>query len=112
SGSSCKLVHVARNPKDTYEELCREPKEQVRRLASFLRKPFGLDEDNGDAEVEKVLWRSSLNRLKELEIPKSSFFRKGTVGGWKNYLTPQMAHRIDLLTEQKLQGTGLSLDDF
>ncbi|CAI0437630.1 unnamed protein product [Linum tenue] len=166
SGSSCKLVHVARNPKDTvvsmwhfynkifesetgpdvtmeravegfcggvipygpfykHEELCREPKEQVRRLASFLRKPFGLDEDNGDAEVEKVLWRSSLNRLKELEvnksdeglelapiIPKSSFFRKGTVGGWKNYLTPQMAHRIDLLTEQKLQGTGLSLDDF
>ncbi|CAL1384787.1 unnamed protein product [Linum trigynum] len=185
AGSSCKLVHVARNPKDTvvsmwhfynkifgsettpdvtmesavegfcggvipygpfyehvveyweesrrrpekvlflkYEELCRAPNEHVRRLASFLGKPFGSDED-GDAEVEKVLWRSSLNRLKELEvnksdeglelapiIPKSSFFRKGTVGGWKNYLTPQMAHRIDLLTEQKLQDTILSLDDF
>ncbi|CAI0378336.1 unnamed protein product [Linum tenue] len=33
------------------------------------------------------------------------------VGDWKNYLTSQMAERIDQLTCLKLQGTGLSLDD-
>ncbi|CAI0378305.1 unnamed protein product [Linum tenue] len=106
--SGCRIVYLARNPKDTYEELCREPKEQVRKLASFLEKPFSLD---GDEEVEKVLWRSSLDRLKELEVPNAHFFRKGTVGDWKNYLTPRMAERIDQLTQFKLQGTGLSLDD-
>ncbi|CAI0437819.1 unnamed protein product [Linum tenue] len=108
----------------TYEDLCRDPKKEVRKLASFLGKPFS-PAGNGceDEEVEKVLWLSSLGRLKELEvnknvvseltqIPNSSFFRKGTVGDWKNYLTPQMAERIDQLTQLKLQGIELSLDDF
>ncbi|CAI0558067.1 unnamed protein product [Linum tenue] len=103
-----------------YEDLWRESKEQVKKLASFLGKSFSqLD---GDGEVEKVLWRSSLDRLKELEVnksgvgelnhvPNATFFRRGTVGDWKNHLTSQMAQRIDHLTESKLQGTGLSLDD-
>ncbi|CAI0378338.1 unnamed protein product [Linum tenue] len=101
-----------------YEELCREPKEQVRKLASFM----GASGDDDEVVVEKVLWRSSLGRLKELEVnkngtwetaraPNAHFFRKGMVGDWKNYLTSQMAERIDQLTCLKLQGTGLSLDD-
>ncbi|CAI0558078.1 unnamed protein product [Linum tenue] len=104
-----------------YEELCRELKEQVRKLASFLVKPFS-QLDNGDSELEKVLWRSSLDRLKELEVNKigvgelnhvlnSAFFRRGTVRDWENYLTPQIAQCIDQLTQSKLQGTRLSLDD-
>ncbi|CAI0437810.1 unnamed protein product [Linum tenue] len=105
SPPGCKLVHVARNPKDTYEDLCRNPEEQVRKLASFLGR------ETSSMDVEKVLWRSSLNRLKELEIPNSILFRTGTVGDWKNYLTPDMAQRIDSLTRVKLQGTGLSFDD-
>ncbi|CAI0558083.1 unnamed protein product [Linum tenue] len=102
-----------------YKELYREPKEQARKLASFLGKPFSLD---GDEEVEKVLWRSSLDRLKELEVNtsgvgelnhvlNSTFFRRGTVRDWENYLTPEMAQRIDHLTQSKLQGTGLTVDD-
>ncbi|CAI0437812.1 unnamed protein product [Linum tenue] len=99
-----------------YEDLCRNPEEQVRKLASFLGRKMSID-------VEKVLWRSSLNRLKELEVNKddvakegkhvgnSTFFRTGTVGDWKNYLTSDMAQRIDSLTRVKLQGTGLSFDD-
>ncbi|CAI0558077.1 unnamed protein product [Linum tenue] len=104
-----------------YEDLWREPKEQVRKLASFLGKPFAQLED-GDGELGKVLWRSSLERLKELEVNKygigelnhvlnSTFFRQGTVRDWENYLIPQMAQRIDQLTQSKLQGTELSLDD-
>ncbi|CAI0378284.1 unnamed protein product [Linum tenue] len=110
-----------------YEELCRDPKDQVRKLASFLGKSFcptkNGDNDDDDDVVEKVLQRSSLGRLKELEvnkngvleivpIPNAHFFRKGTVGDWKSCLTPQMAKRIDHLTQFKLRGTGLSLDDF
>ncbi|CAL1384850.1 unnamed protein product [Linum trigynum] len=99
-----------------YEDMCRNPREQVRNLASFLGREANID-------VEKVLWRSSLNRLKELKVNKdddikegqhvhpSAFFRTGTVGDWKNYLTPDMVQRIDQLTQVKLQGTGLSFDD-
>ncbi|CAL1384845.1 unnamed protein product [Linum trigynum] len=99
-----------------YEDLCRKPEEQVRKLASFLGRRTSVD-------VEKVLWRSSLNRLKELEvnkndvcavaphIPNSIFFRTGTVGDWKNCLTPDMVQRIDSLARVKLQGTGLCFDD-
>ncbi|CAI0437805.1 unnamed protein product [Linum tenue] len=99
-----------------YEDLCRNPEEQVRKLASFLGRETSVD-------VEKVLWRSSLNRLKELEvnkngvrtdaphIPNSIYFRTGTVGDWKNYLTSDMAQPIDQITRVKLQGTGLSFDD-
>ncbi|CAI0437808.1 unnamed protein product [Linum tenue] len=175
SPPGCKLVHVARNPKDTlvsmwhfynkneklytngpfpleraveifcggvvpwgpfydnvlgyweesrkrpeevlffrYEDLCRNPEEQVRKLASFLGR------ETSSMDVEKVLWRSSLNRLKELEVNKelkvnkddavkegqrvgnSAFFRTGIVGDWKNYLTSDMAQRIDQLTRFKL----------
>jgi hypothetical protein len=39
----------------------------------------------------------------------SSFFRKGIVGDWKNHLTPEMATRLDQITEQKLKDTGLKL---
>ncbi|CAI0460350.1 unnamed protein product [Linum tenue] len=97
-----------------YEDLCRNPEEQVRKLASFLGRKTSVD-------VEKVLWRSNLNRLKELEvnrngvctpcIPNTIFFRTGTVGDWKNYLTSDIAQRLDDLTRDKLQGTALSFDD-
>ncbi|CAL1384859.1 unnamed protein product [Linum trigynum] len=100
-----------------YEDLCRDLEEQVRKLATFLGQKIM------DPDVEEVLWRSSLNRLKELEvnkngvrkelpyIPNFTYFRTGTVGDWKNYLTSDMAQRIDQLTRVKLEGTGLSFDD-
>ncbi|CAI0544335.1 unnamed protein product [Linum tenue] len=105
-----------------YEDLVRDPKKQVRELASFLGKPFCPGGD-GDEVVDKVLWRSSLERLKELDInkngiekqkqrPNTIFFRKGAVGDWKNYMMAEMAQRIDRLTQTKLHGTGLSLDDY
>ncbi|KAM7469343.1 hypothetical protein LguiA_007526 [Lonicera macranthoides] len=49
-----------------YEEMKRDPKGQVKRLASFLGRPFEKDED-----VEKIVWRCSLERLKNLEVNKS-----------------------------------------
>ncbi|XP_031253761.1 cytosolic sulfotransferase 12-like [Pistacia vera] len=99
-----------------YEELKSDPKGQVKRLASFLGRPF-VNED----EVEKVLWRSSLERLKNLEvnkngvffhlkIPNSSFFRLGVVGDWKNYFTDEMKRDLDELTRIKLEGSGLHFD--
>ncbi|XP_059315574.1 cytosolic sulfotransferase 5-like [Lycium ferocissimum] len=97
-----------------YEDLKIDPKKEVDKIALFLGKPFGNEED-----LEKVLWRCSLERLKNLEVnksgslftvvPNSSFFRKGIVGDWKNYMTPEMEEKLEKITSLKLQGSGLEL---
>ncbi|CAN0896880.1 Cytosolic sulfotransferase 17 [Linum grandiflorum] len=109
-----------------YEDLHRDPKLHVRKLASFLGKPFGGDDN--EEEVEKVIWRSSFDRLSNLDVNKkdnvelhrpllnpclknSHFFRRGEVGDWRNHLTAEMAERIDNVTRMKLGGTDLYLDD-
>lgn len=100
-----------------YEELQRNPKEEVKRLASFLGKPF-----KEEKEAEELIWRCSLDRLKNLEVNKngvdpwvgmlnSAFFRTGVVGDWKNILTPEMGKRIDQITSMKLEGSGLAFVD-
>ena len=99
-----------------YEEMKSDPKGQVKKLASFLGRPFEKDED-----VEKIVRRCSLERLKNLEvnkggveewvgIPKSSYFRRGVVGDWKNSLSFEMKKRLDEITNMKLKGSGLELD--
>ncbi|KAI7982594.1 Cytosolic sulfotransferase 5 [Camellia lanceoleosa] len=98
-----------------YEEIKRDPKGLVKRLASFLRRPFVNEE-----EVEKVLWRCSLDRLKNLEVnkngstavglPTNSFFRLGVVGDWKNNFSHEMEERLDQISSMKLEKTGLDLN--
>ncbi|PIA50536.1 hypothetical protein AQUCO_01200005v1 [Aquilegia coerulea] len=97
-----------------YEELKRNPKEQVLKLASFLGKSFANDE-----ELDNVLWRSSFERLKNLDVNKSgninlgftnsSFFRLGTTGDWKNYFTQEMQERLDQIIRLKYEGSGLDV---
>ncbi|CAL5412513.1 unnamed protein product [Camellia sinensis] len=75
-----------------YEELKRDPRGEVKKLASFLGRPLA-----DDGEAEKIVRRCSMERLKNLEVnrdgvdpwssfPKSSYFRLGIVGDWKNKL--------------------------
>ncbi|KAF3662490.1 putative protein UXT -like protein [Capsicum annuum] len=97
-----------------YEDLKMDPRKEVAKIALFLGKPFSNEED-----LEKVLKKCSLERLKNLEVNKSgslfshlhnsSYFRKGVVGDWKNHLTPEMEKQIDKVTSLKLQGSGLEL---
>lgn len=99
-----------------YEDLKKDPKGQVKKLASFLGRP--IDDDD---EIDRVIWRCSLERLKNLEVnksgidpwvqmPNSSFFRLGVVGDYKNILTPEMEQRLDQISKMKLAGSGLELD--
>lgn len=61
-----------------------------------------------------------MERLKNLEVNKSgidpwdglaykTYFRLGNVGDWKNCLIPEMKDRLDDITRQKFQGSGLDL---
>ncbi|GMP22164.1 hypothetical protein CsSME_00000299 [Camellia sinensis var. sinensis] len=98
-----------------YEEIKRDPKGLVKRLASFLGRPFVNEE-----EVEKVLWRCSLDRLKNLEVnkngstavglPTNSFYRLGVVGDWRNNFSHEVEERLDQISSMKLEKTGLGLN--
>ncbi|GMP71828.1 hypothetical protein CsSME_00030090 [Camellia sinensis var. sinensis] len=98
-----------------YEDLKREPKGEVLKLASFLGRPLA-----DDGEAEKIVQRCSIERLKNLEVnrdgvdpwsgfPKSSYFRLGLVGDWKNKLSMEMKDRLDEITRVKFEGSDLSI---
>uniref|UniRef100_M4F0C6 Sulfotransferase n=1 Tax=Brassica campestris TaxID=3711 RepID=M4F0C6_BRACM len=50
-------------------------------------------------EINKTGKRNNLNH--------KDYFRKGEVGDSKNYLTPEMEKKIDMIIQEKLQGSGL-----
>lgn len=95
-----------------YEEMKNDPKGQVSKIAEFMGKPF-----KSETEVDDVLWRCSLDRLKNLEVnkngsvvshvPNGSYFRKGVVGDYKNYLTTEMEEKIDRMSREKFEPHGL-----
>ncbi|KAK6121659.1 hypothetical protein DH2020_044600 [Rehmannia glutinosa] len=97
-----------------YEELKSDPKRHISKIAEYLGRPFACEE-----EVDDVLWRCSLERLKNLEVNKSGssflstpnkyLFRKGEVGDWKNYLTHEMQEQINQRSRIKLEPFGLFL---
>ncbi|CAF2118675.1 BnaA03g01880D [Brassica napus] len=100
-----------------YEEMKEEPCVQLKRLAEFLGVPFTEEEEESGC-VEKILELCSLRSLSDLAINKIGktssgpdyklCFRKGEVGDSKNYLTPEMEMRIDMIIEENLKGSGLS----
>ncbi|CAK7335301.1 unnamed protein product [Dovyalis caffra] len=100
----------------TYEELKDEPKPHVKRLAEFLGNPFNgdgeeevLDEIVGNCSFEK-LSNYEVNKSSEhtqwMNLPFSSFFRKGDVGDHINYLNNEMLESIDAITREKFHGSG------
>ncbi|XP_071904070.1 cytosolic sulfotransferase 12-like isoform X2 [Coffea arabica] len=97
-----------------YEDMKMNPRGEVTKLASFLGRPFINDD-----EADRIISRCSLERLKNMQVnkegctfngmPRSSFFRRGVVGDWKNLFTPEMKERLDEITRKKFQGSGLDI---
>jgi hypothetical protein len=64
----------------------------------------------------------SLESLKSMQVNKNgtthngvkneAFFRKDHVGDWKNYMTMDMAARLDKIVEEATRGSGLTFGDF
>ncbi|RZC72715.1 hypothetical protein C5167_048200 [Papaver somniferum] len=100
-----------------YEEMKKEPKTHLIKLAKFLGSPFSIEEEN-DGVPEEILKLCSFGNLSNLEVNKtgkmpiagyefSVYFRRGEVGDHVNHLTPEMIERIDKITEQKFLDSGL-----
>ncbi|XWS29732.1 hypothetical protein CRYUN_Cryun24cG0055700 [Craigia yunnanensis] len=105
-----------------YEDLLKDSVFYVKKLAEFKGYPFSLEEEEAGV-VERIVNFFSFENLSNLEVNNTGvqqlgahqasnkdFFRKGKVGDWSNYLTPQMANRLDKIVEQKLKGSGLTFN--
>ena len=110
-----------------YEDLKKKTEYRIKKMAQFMGYPFSFEEEVKGV-VQKIIDLCSFENLSNLEVNKSgkarldvgvgvntfefennTYFRKGKVGDWKNYLTPEMATRLDQIIEQKLNGSGLTL---
>ncbi|KAL0447531.1 UNVERIFIED_CONTAM: Cytosolic sulfotransferase 15 [Sesamum latifolium] len=99
-----------------YEDLKEDISSHVKKIAEFMGFPFSAEEEN-QGMIEQISRLCSFENLKNLEanmsgnalglITNSSLFRKGEVGDWVNYLTPEMAELVKNLMESKFQGSGL-----
>ncbi|KAL1820346.1 hypothetical protein ACET3Z_015215 [Daucus carota] len=101
-----------------YEELKSEPHAQLRRLARFLGRPFSPEEELMEM-VDQITSLCSFGSMSKLQVnstghflpgvSNSSYFRKGQVGEGNKWLTPEMAAKLDQITQEKFRGSGLKL---
>ncbi|KAL0396621.1 UNVERIFIED_CONTAM: Cytosolic sulfotransferase 5 [Sesamum calycinum] len=101
----------------TYEELKEKSKNHIRKLGEFLGRPFDQSE-KGEEKIDEIVKMCSFETLSSKEVnksdekssvfplPYSSFFRKGEIGDYKNYLEEKMIAKIDGVTEEKFHGCG------
>ncbi|KAJ3698444.1 hypothetical protein LUZ61_002149 [Rhynchospora tenuis] len=98
-----------------YEEMLKDPIDGVMRLANFIGCPFSQEEmKNG--MVDEIVKLCSFNKLKDLDVNKngvgnltnSYFFRKAIAGDWQNYMTPEMANKLDEITKEKFRPSGFT----
>ena len=81
-------------------------------IANFLNKPLSEELINLIAEqcsfsgMKKNASSYSI-QTKQYEV---SLLRKGVVGDWKNYFTPELNERFDKEVLAKLKGSGLEFD--
>ncbi|KAL7158204.1 hypothetical protein ABFS83_02G126500 [Erythranthe nasuta] len=96
-----------------YEDMKEDIVFNVKKIADFLGCPFSSEEEERGM-VEEIAKMCSFQSLKNVDkngysikglFKNSTFFRKGEVGDWSNYLTPAMAERMKKLVEIKFQGS-------
>ncbi|CAL8071678.1 unnamed protein product [Orchesella dallaii] len=87
----------------TYEELSKDPRDVIKKIAAFLEKP--LDEE----DVQKVVMHTSFESMKKNSAVnyehwddlgfrnknESKFMRKGKIGDWRNFIAPDKNKALD-----------------
>ena len=101
-----------------YEEVKDKPTENLKKLAEFIGCPFSIEEE-ANGVLDEILRLCSFDNLRNLEVNQNgklpngietgAFFRRGEVGDWVNFLTPEMIEKLDSITEEKLGSHGLKL---
>ena len=58
----------------------------------------------------KGMKKNEISYKSESEEKTSAYLRKGVVGGWKSYFTPELNERFEKEVLEKIKGTGLEFD--
>ncbi|MFQ5664820.1 MAG: sulfotransferase domain-containing protein [Candidatus Binatia bacterium] len=98
-----------------YEDLRARPADTMRRLTSFMGESFG------DEAIEDAVAFAAFDNLKQLERthyfsnwglrlhnpndPDSFKVRRGKVGGYRDYFTPEQTAEMDALVRSRLSST-------
>ena len=84
-------------------------------IANFLNKP--LSDDLISRITEQCTFSGMKKNASNFSIPTkggttsaTSLLRKGVVGDWKNYFTPELNERFEKEVLAKLKGSGLEFD--
>ena len=81
-------------------------------IANFVNKPLSDDLISRIAEqctISGMKKNAASYELKNKE-GETSMLRKGVVGDWKNYFTPELNERFEKEVLAKLKGSGLEFD--
>ncbi|KAJ0877303.1 putative quercetin-3-sulfate 4'-sulfotransferase [Helianthus annuus] len=94
-----------------YEDLKKDPKNVVKKLAEFIGNPF-TEEEESDGSVEKIIELCGFETLHKVNKVSSDqvYFRKGVVGDSGSYLTTEMIETMDKITKEKFDGLSISFE--
>ena len=97
----------------SFEDMKKDLTAAVSQVASFIGA------DLSSEVIAKIAALTDFNTMKDddttnhsdakpiLRPDSTDFMRKGEVGDWKNYLSPEQSAEMDAICAQKLVGTGL-----
>ena len=101
-----------------YEDLKKDIVFEMKKLAEFLGFPFSEEEEKRGL-VEKIAEFCGIENMKRLKgntegkrpsgALNRSYFRKGEVGDWMNFLTPSMVERMSKLVQERFEQSGLKI---
>ncbi|XP_045132110.1 sulfotransferase family cytosolic 1B member 1-like isoform X2 [Portunus trituberculatus] len=98
-----------------YEDLKADTMLELKKLNDFLGTR--LSEEKLEAVAQHTSFSSmskaGVNQIKkvygERKSKKTSFFRKGITGDWKNHFSPELQEEVDRWIEKNVSGTDISL---
>ena len=99
-----------------YEDMKKDLPAAVSQVASFIGADVSSDVIAKIADVTSFDEMKSDNTANyswtdpHTRSGSTDFLRRGIVGDWKNYLSPEQSAEIDAICAQRLDGTGLELD--
>ena len=98
-----------------YEDLKKDLKSQTKIIAEFL--DLNLSDEEAEAVAGKCTFKTMKTNpdgltkaLDKFFKKNTSYFRKGSVGDWKNYFSNEQLEQFQKFYESRTNGTGLEFD--
>ncbi|XP_022245995.1 sulfotransferase family cytosolic 1B member 1-like isoform X2 [Limulus polyphemus] len=101
----------------SYEELKMDLERMIERIANFLDRPLHPEAIKNIAHHCSFDQMKNNNMVNREQLPVTDFFnmshtkfmRKGIIGDWKNYFTPEQNETFEKVCKEKMAGSGLHL---